>query len=398
MDIDRLKQRCNLITVMESEGFKMKFVSGKATTRCFTGHASKSGTSFTVDSERYKCWNCGIYGDVFSFIQQYKNMTFRESLVYLAERYAPELIEDTPRQEKRSIRYDVMQDIFVKTLLSPKNSEIRQYLYTDLKRRHLNPNDVIRTYQLGFVKQGVLSWMLTQKLITTEELETAGFMKGGAFLGENRVSIPLIKNGKIVGYSLRAVDDTQPKYLNLMNKNESYNDFIYNLDNAKEKEVVVCEGVFDAIRVSEQGYPAVAMLGTKFNARKLTRFSKVILFYDGDNAGVEAMTKAFFQGFKELNMIYSANNEHESDPCELDDSKINYCIGTAKPVIEYITKRSFRYGIPADKRVKFALDIVSKLKEYLQERATPFVDDIYKELARMQYPELYKQIEQELRK
>src|SRR5262249_37514470 len=44
--------------------------------------------SFDVDPrrQRYKCWACGKYGDVLSFVQEFEHVTFPEALELLARR------------------------------------------------------------------------------------------------------------------------------------------------------------------------------------------------------------------------------------------------------------------------------------------------------------------------
>src|SRR5262245_37378170 len=44
--------------------------------------------SFDVDPrrQRYRCWSCGKYGDVFSFVQEHEHVGFREALELLARR------------------------------------------------------------------------------------------------------------------------------------------------------------------------------------------------------------------------------------------------------------------------------------------------------------------------
>jgi DNA primase len=53
--------------------------------------------------------------------------------------------------------------------------------------------------------------------------------------------------------------------------------------------VVVVEGVFDCMKVTQAGFPAVAILGCELSARQAellcTHFERLALFFDGDEAG-----------------------------------------------------------------------------------------------------------------
>jgi len=50
---------------------------------------SEKDPSFTVDSEKqlFHCFGCGVGGDVFTLVMEKENLTFPETLNYLAEKY-----------------------------------------------------------------------------------------------------------------------------------------------------------------------------------------------------------------------------------------------------------------------------------------------------------------------
>jgi DNA primase len=254
----------------------------------------------------------------------------------------------------------------------------------------------MKKYKLGYVKKGVLSWMLQKNLTTTSELEQLGFLTNDILIGEDRFSIPIIRNDKIIGFSLRAISDATPKYLNLINKSIKYNDILFNIDSV-QNEVTVCEGVFDAIRLTEEGFPAVAMFGTKFNADLFKRYNRVILFYDGDSAGIRAGIEAFFSGFKKIKVLYSANNAHDRDPCELDSSSLQYCMNTARPTFEYVIEKIFKHGIKPEEKVKTAMELVLRLQKEFDKYSTPLIEQVYIELARKEYPEIYKLMREKIK-
>ena len=50
-------------------------------------HHEKSPSFFVNDTMGYyKCFGCGEHGDIFSFVQKYEHLTFREALEYLAKK------------------------------------------------------------------------------------------------------------------------------------------------------------------------------------------------------------------------------------------------------------------------------------------------------------------------
>lgn len=396
MDINALKSRLDIRRVFEDEGFIVKDIRGKLSTKCFRGHSSKSGTSFNLYENKFKCWNCGASGNSIDFIMEYKNMEFKEAIHYLRDKYAPDMVDDRPSRQKVSIDYSAINDVFMASLRAEKNKAVSMLLRADFKKRQLHYSDVIEKYKIGYVKKGVLSWMLQKGIANTSKLEALGFISNDVLHGEERFSVPIIRNDKIIGFSLRSIHDTQtPKYLNFIDKTIKYNNIMFNIDKI-QNEVIVTEGVFDAIKLTEEGFPAVAMFGTKFNADLLKRYNRVTLFYDGDTAGIKAGIEAFFLGFKKIKMLYSANNAYASDPCEMDSASLQYCMITARPTFEYVIEKSFKYGIKPEEKVKTAMNLIDRLQKEFDKLSTPLIEQVQLELARQEFPEIYKLMREKL--
>jgi hypothetical protein len=105
---------------------------------------------------------------------------------------------------------------------------------------------------------------------------------------DNRVIIPFIYEGKIVGNTARKVVDGRPKYLS-----DQHPHFIFNVDSQKEEQkyVFVTEGPFDALAMG-----GVALL-TNDIAEQQERIinslgSEVIVIPDQDEAGLMLIKRA----------------------------------------------------------------------------------------------------------
>ena len=109
----------------------------------------------------------------------------------------------------------------------------------------------------------------------------------------NRVIIPFIYNGKIVGYTARAIGDAKPKYIS-----EQQPGFVFNLDNQKSDRnfVIVCEGPFDAISID-----GCALLGAEIKDSQnwlLQQLGKeIILVPDKDHEGPRTVEQALEYGW-----------------------------------------------------------------------------------------------------
>ena len=104
----------------------------------------------------------------------------------------------------------------------------------------------------------------------------------------NRLIIPFYKDGIIVGYTARAVNDAKPKYIS-----EQQPGYVFNLDKqTHDKEfVIVCEGPYDAISID-----GCALLGAEIKDSQnwlLKQLGKeIILVPDKDHEGLRTVEQA----------------------------------------------------------------------------------------------------------
>ncbi len=110
---------------------------------------------------------------------------------------------------------------------------------------------------------------------------------------KNRVIIPFYKDGKIVGYTARATNDTKPKFIS-----EQQPGYVFNLDRQTyDREfVIVCEGPFDAISID-----GCALLGAEIKDSQnwlLKQLGKeIILVPDRDHEGPRTVEQAIEYGW-----------------------------------------------------------------------------------------------------
>jgi DNA primase len=130
---------------------------------------------------------------------------------------------------------------------------------------------------------------------TSREFEVGFFPGRGSMQG--RVVIPIHnERGELVAYAGRAIDTTEPKYKFPAGFVKSA--VLWNLDRALTKtsqqgsEVIIVEGFFDCMKISQAGFPCVvALMGCTLSdaqEKLLAQFERVVLFLDGDEAGREA--------------------------------------------------------------------------------------------------------------
>jgi DNA primase len=128
----------------------------------------------------------------------------------------------------------------------------------------------------------------------TARLFGVGMYHGNGFLA-GRCVIPIRdEKSQLVAYVGRAVNGEEPKYRFPAGFRKSQ--VLFNLDRAMQtggRNVIVVEGFFDALKVSQAGHPAVvALMGSSFSQCQsdllLSHFTSITLMLDGDEPGRRA--------------------------------------------------------------------------------------------------------------
>ena len=268
--------------------------------------------SFTVDRTKglFYCFGCGTGGDIFKFLTLTERFTFPEAVEHVAARVGIELPKKkkTQRENAKDDLLDLMDDASeaFHRALSWTPNPADAYL-----RERGVPKEIITKYGFGFAPD---SWDYLLRLLGQKHgekrMEAAGLLmprkeKSGYYdRFRNRLMIPIhSETGAIVGFGGRSLDGSEPKYLNspeseLFNKSR----LLYNLHRSKDAmrrydRAILVEGYFDAIAIDHAGVPGVvASMGTSLTtgqASLLRRFTRrIVLAYDGDNAGRAATLRA----------------------------------------------------------------------------------------------------------
>lgn len=305
--LDELAARCDIYDIVS------RYVTLKKSGSNWFGlcpfHTEKTG-SFSVNTEKqiYHCFGCGAGGSVYNFIMQIENLTFPESVEFLANLAGITLPpQDTNYRDNRKRLQELNRDaarFFYHTLLSSEGKPGYDYLI----KRGLHPG-TIKRYGLGFAPDSWDSLLnaMTSKGYTKSELRELGLIKPnnhGGFYDQfrNRVMFPIIDiRGNVVAFGGRVMDDSKPKYLNSPETklfSKSHN--LFSLNFAKKntsRRLILAEGYMDVIALNQAGFTeAVASLGTALTqeqAKLMKRFAdEVIISYDADSAGQNAAARA----------------------------------------------------------------------------------------------------------
>ena len=319
--IEEIRERNDLVDVIAMY-VPLKRAGRHFKARC-PFHTEKT-PSFLVNPEKqvYHCFGCGASGDVFSFLKQHEKMEFPDAVRFLAKRAGVTLPrasgEKVEESEAVYAANAYAARLFQRNLKGAQGREAREYL----ARRGIAA-EVAEAFNLGYA---LASWDGLIKAALADNHEPRSLERAGLAVARegkegfydrfrHRLMFPIVNlSGKVVGFGGRRLDEKEePKYLNTQDTVVKQNGklipfyqkggLLYGLYQTKEaicdvEEAVVVEGYLDLLMPYQLGIKnIVATLGTALTfeqAKLIKRFAKrVILFYDNDEAGQNAVRRAF---------------------------------------------------------------------------------------------------------
>ncbi len=352
--------------------------------------------SFHVDREKglWHCFGCGLGGTAFDFVMRISNLSFPEAMEVLARRAGVHL-ERSPDEAKKASERDRLYRaleaaaaFFREQLLHPGAGKVaREYL----ARRGVDEATAER-FRLGYALN---AWDELLKALGTKGyppalLEKAGLAQGrqsgeGYFdLFRHRLMFPIVDlQGRVVAFGGRALDGSEPKYLNsketpVFVKGRT----LYALNLAREAirqrdEIVVVEGNMDVLTAHQFGITnAVASLGTSLTADQVLAMKRLapagVLVYDADAAGQAAMERAMAL-FEEADLSVRVVVLPSGDPDEFlrtaGPEAFRERVAQALPVFEYqMAATGARYDA---RTVEGKVRIVDELMPALASIANP---------------------------
>jgi DNA primase len=315
--------------------------------------------------------NCGVGGDIFSFIMQMEGVEFPEALRTLAKRVnveIPRYSSVQTNENDRLVRVNEFAAACYKKILaeSPAAEAARDYV----GRRGITP-DLIEKFGLGFAPEAwdTLVGLLNKKSIPEKDAERAGLLlprrSGSGYIDRfrNRLMIPLRDvRGQVVAFTGRVMpgagDDAGPKYLNSPETPIYHkSDLLFGLDLAKraiklEKAVIIVEGNLDVVASHKAGIEnVVASSGTALTESQLDtlkRLTDTLIFsFDQDAAGFNAAQRgirlARQRGFQIKVALLSPEAGKDPDEAVQKNPELwRTAVTKTIPVMEYLIERATR--------------------------------------------------------
>lgn len=367
--VQEIKEKVDIVSVI-SEHIKLKKAGKNYKAPC-PFHSEKT-PSFIVspDIGRYKCFGCGKSGDVFTFLEEYDGMEFRDALEFLAQRVGVKLERRKGASNEKKKAYEVLSLLsdYYHYLLTkhPAGNVARDYI----KKRNLS-TETVTHFKIGFAPQNqsiFTSFFLKKKNIKPKLLESVGqaYVRGNMvkdrFAG--RIMFPLANHrGDIVGFSGRILPQYDAgqvgKYINTPETPYYHKShMLYGLDKVKgdireSKKVILVEGELDFLSLWQAGFTnTVAVKGTALTeeqARLLARFAETVIFaLDGDTAGDAAARRGISIAEKEgleVKVLELVDAKDPDEAVQKDKKQFAKLLSSAQPAWDYLIESAVkRFG------------------------------------------------------
>lgn len=263
----------------------------------------------------WKDFSSGKGGNVITFLMEYENISYPESLIWLANKYNISIIEYKKNKQNNSF-FLSEKDIIYKIQDFGKNFFIKKInIINNLGKIYLEGrnicNDSIKKFEIGYANNNwnEFTTYALNKGFKLKILENSGLsiIKNNKNIDRFRNCIIFpIKNifGKTLGFGSRFISlDHKFKYLNspdsiIYKKGKN----LYGIYESKKYIVkknfcYLVEGYIDVISLHQIGIKnVVAILGTSITNDQILlikKFTKnIIILYDGDQAGIKAAIKS----------------------------------------------------------------------------------------------------------
>ena len=260
--------------------------------------------SVSSDKQIYRCFSCGAAGNVFTFVQNYENVSFLEAVAIVARKAGINFEYTAEKKDNINknlvVYYNILKDAskyFQNYLNTKDGEEALKYL----KSRSFS-NDIIKEFEFGLSpKNNMLYSFLNKKEYKDADIEKTSLISLEKYTHDvfnDRIMIPIHDlEGNVLGFTGRIYKDSNnPKYIN-SKESEIFKKgkILFNFHRAKNHvrnahELIIVEGNMDALKMYASGFKnVIALMGTALTSDQVDAIKKlrckVILMMDNDSAG-----------------------------------------------------------------------------------------------------------------
>ncbi len=384
--IDLVRQSVNIVDVIGSY-IPLKKTGSNFKSPC-PFHEEKTA-SFVVSEQKqiFKCFGCGVAGNVFTFVEKYEKINFYEALTKVAAIAGVTIekeIKKNHKQSKQELLYTVyrLANDFFRGNLKKHGEQAEKYLIN----RGIT-KETMEKFQLGYSLnsyRGLLNYLeknhINSKILAESGLFSKGSRNDLYDQFRDRVMFPIISiKGHTVAFGGRVItkEFTGGKYINspttsiYQKGNELYGLYQTRYDASKKDNLLLVEGYTDLLRLYENGYVnAAALLGTALTRDQIilaSRYTKNFkLVFDGDKAGRKAALKAAHEilltGGNASIVELPSGSDPDSYLVENSKDDFDKLLESACSLHEFLAKDEV-LGYTESDKVKYIMDVIQGIHD-----------------------------------
>ena len=254
--------------------------NSKTSTESFTATLSKGvGGAWACQSQSCIKSRGRVGGNVLDFVAAMENCSVRDAAIKLQTWFLVPAAGGSHRPVGEQSHAEISAGKEPEEILISKN-----------KSEEVGESDSNKPLTFALQKIDYSHSYVNERGLSDEIARTFGI---GSFSGkgsmQGRFVIPIHNaNGELVAYAGRSVDGTEPRYKFPAGFHKSLE--LFNLHRVKDDlSVVLVEGFFDCMKVTQAGFPCVALMGSTMSKKQeqllAEHFGHVIVMLDGDEAG-----------------------------------------------------------------------------------------------------------------
>ncbi|MCX6169225.1 MAG: DNA primase [Ignavibacteriales bacterium] len=334
--------------------------------------------SFTVsdDKQIYHCFGCGVGGNVFKFLMEFKNISFIEAVEEIADHLGIKIEIENNQSDAQQNELEELYELnvlaarfFSDNLLKSNDGEqAREYL----KRRNIKLQTQ-KIFGIGYAPYGWDNFLSHAKenkvdLIKAKTLGLIDINDKGEYYDKyrGRVIFPIFSpNGRVIAFGGRVLENQEnaAKYLNspesqVYSKRRSLYGLYHSKDDIRKLDrAILVEGYMDLVSLFQAGVKnVVASSGTSLTEEQvqlLSRFTKnIIILFDADPAGQKASLRSIEillkQDFEVKVIALPTGEDPDSFIIKFGKEKFDEEVFRAKNFLEYQTAQFEEQGLFED--------------------------------------------------
>jgi DNA primase len=283
VDFKEVKDRVNMQMVLDHYQIDwLKAVGGNMRGKCPVHLGGERTFHVSLEKNIFNCFSpkCGAKGNVLDLVAAMEKISVRDAALKLQEWFLSEAKKEPTRAEPSGSKVSVREDVASpnENINPPLSFQLRVDFEHEYGKKRGLAQEIISAFGCGLC---LSKGMFAKKFV-----------------------IPLHNPaGELVGYAGRSLDDTEPKYLFPSSERGFFKShLLFNLHRVLGQNrdpldpVIVVEGFFSVMKLHQLGYRAVGLLGGFLSEEQTEllaqNFEKVILLFDGDEAGQVGQQKA----------------------------------------------------------------------------------------------------------